>query len=158
MNKKLLLRLSLFNGAETKNGQIIKMLCLIFVMNNCLFMCDCGTLPVSQLAEQTVISRLLNGYNKNIRPSEPVSVDMTASIKELISIDKKQQIMTWSLFLSQTWYDDRLSWIPNSSNNIEVFMLPIKSFWIPDTMILNSADVNDYSLASVDFEGQIYRI
>jgi hypothetical protein len=43
-------------------------------------------------------------------------------------------------------------------------MLPVKSLWIPDTMILNSADgngyltVNDYSLASVDYTGQVYMI
>ncbi|CAF2708961.1 unnamed protein product [Rotaria sp. Silwood2] len=63
-----------------------------------------------------------------------------------------------------TWFDDRLSWILNASINIEVVMLPVKSIWIPDTMILNSADasgyltVSDYSLASVYYTGQVYMI
>ena len=89
---------------------------------------------------------------------------MTASIKQVVSIDEKQQIMTSSLFISQTWYDDRLSWTPNASNNIEVVMLPVKSLWIPDTMVLNSADANayltvsDYSFASVDYDGLVYMI
>ncbi|CAF1179055.1 unnamed protein product [Rotaria sp. Silwood1] len=73
--------------------------------------------------------------------------------------------MTSSLFISQTWYDDRLSWtIDASNNNITVVMLPVKSLWIPDTMILNSADasgyltVSDYSLASVYYTGHVYMI
>jgi hypothetical protein len=72
--------------------------------------------------------------------------------------------MTSSSFISQTWHDTRLSWTPSPNSNIEVVMLPVKSLWIPDTMILNSADtrgyftVSDYSLASVDNEGQVYMI
>ena len=43
-------------------------------------------------------------------------------------------------------------------------MLPVKSLWIPDTMILNSGDargyltVSDYSLASLSYTGQVYMI
>lgn len=143
---------------------MVKILFLIIWTSNFIALLDSGSLPASQLAEQTLITTLLNGYNKNIRPYNQVSVDMTAAIKQVISIDEKLQIMTSSLFISQTWYDDRLSWTPNASNAIRVVMLPVKSLWIPDTMILNSADtnayltVNDYSLASVDYEGQVYMI
>jgi hypothetical protein len=43
-------------------------------------------------------------------------------------------------------------------------MLPVKSLWIPDTMILNSTDtsgyftISDYSLASIYYTGQVYII
>ena len=137
----------------------IVMLCYSFVLSNG------GSLPPSQLTEQTLITGLLTGYNKNIRPNDQITVDITAKIQQIVSIDEKQQIMTSSSFISQTWVDDRLSWTPGpSNNNIEVVMLPVKSLWIPDTMILNSADtsgylaVNDYSLASVDSTGQVYMI
>jgi hypothetical protein len=140
---------------------MLKFLLFVILLNN---LCDCGSLPASQIVEQTLITTLLNGYNKNVRPDDQVSVDITAAIKQVVAIDEKQQIMTSSSFISQTWYDDRLSWTPNASNNIEVVILPVKSLWIPDTMILNSADtnayitVNDYSLASVDYTGQVYMI
>ncbi|CAF4685823.1 unnamed protein product [Rotaria socialis] len=122
---------------------------------------DCGTLPAAQQAEQTLITSLLNAYNKNIRPEELVSVSITAALKQILTLDEKQQIMTSSSYISQTWNDDRLSWTPNSSNNIEVVMLPVKSLWLPDTMILNSGDtsgyltVSDYSLASVLYTGKV---
>ncbi|CAF0788447.1 unnamed protein product [Adineta steineri] len=129
------------------------------------YFCDCGSLPDSQLAEQTLITTLLSDYNKNIRPDTQVSVDVSASLQQIVAIDEKQQIMTTSSFISQTWFDYRLSWTPNdTNNNISVLMLPVKTLWIPDTMILNSADasgyltVSDYSLASVYYTGQVYMI
>ena len=159
-----MVRLNSIDRIEIENRKIMKIFFFIFLLSNCFYLCHCGTLPPSQLSEQTLINTLLNGYNKNMRPYRQVSVDMTAAIKQILSIDEKQQIMTSSLFICQTWYDDRLSWTPNASSNIEVVMLPVKSLWIPDTMILNCADtnvyltVNDYSLASVDYEGQVYMI
>ncbi|CAF4887094.1 unnamed protein product, partial [Rotaria sp. Silwood1] len=144
---------------------MIKLLAFIILLCYLFYFCHGGTLPASQLAEQTLITTLLNGYNKNIRPDDQVSIDITASLQQIVFIDEKQQIMTSSLFISQTWYDDRLSWtIDASNNNITVVMLPVKSLWIPDTMILNSADasgyltVSDYSLASVYYTGKVYMI
>ncbi|CAF1352425.1 unnamed protein product [Rotaria sp. Silwood1] len=143
---------------------MIKVLASIILLCYLFYFCNCGTLSTSQLAEQTLITTLLNGYNKNIRPNDQVSVDITASLQQIVAIDEKQQIMTSSLFISQTWFDDRLSWTPNASNNIEVVMLLVKNLWIPDTMILNSADANgyltvsDYSLTSVYYTGQVYMI
>ena len=126
---------------------------------------DCGSLPPGQLDEEMLINRLLAGYNKNIRPNDQVSIDITAKLQQIVAIDERQQIMTSSSFIAQSWLDERLSWALNASNtSISVVMLPVKSLWIPDTMILNSADANgyltvsDYSLASVAFTGQVYMI
>ncbi|CAF1067888.1 unnamed protein product [Rotaria sordida] len=143
---------------------MIKLLVFIVLLCYLFNFSDCEALRASQLAEQTLITTLLSGYNKNIRPDDQVSVDIAYSIQQIVSIDEKQQIMTSSSFISQVWYDERLSWTPNASNNINVVMLPVKSLWIPDTMILNSADasgyltVSDYSLASVDYTGAVYMI
>ncbi|CAF1276435.1 unnamed protein product [Rotaria sp. Silwood1] len=143
---------------------MIKLLYLIIFLCNLFYFCKCGTLPASQLAEATLITTLLNPYNKNVRPDDQVSVDITAKLQQIVAIDEKQQIMTSSSFISQSWTDDRLSWTPSSNNNITVVMLPVKSLWIPDTMVLNSADssgyftVSDYSLASVKYTGAVYMI
>jgi nicotinic acetylcholine receptor, invertebrate len=143
------------------------MTALVFLLSiaNLLYVCDCGTLPAAQVAEASLITLLFTGYNKNIRPDSEVSIDITSKLQQIVAIDEKQQIMTSSSFISQTWYDDRLSWTLNNPNhNITVVMLPVKSLWIPDTMVLNSADANgylpvsDYSLASVYYTGQVYMI
>src|SRR5689334_15378510 len=128
---------------------MIKLLAFITLICYLFYCCDCGTLPASQIAEQALIRTLLTDYNKNIRPEDQVSVDITATIQQIVGIDEKQQIMTSSSFISQQWYDDRLTWSPNASNyNIKVVMLPVKSLWIPDTMVLNSADASGYFTVS----------
>ncbi|CAF4840870.1 unnamed protein product, partial [Rotaria sp. Silwood1] len=143
---------------------MIKLLSFIILVCYFFLFCNGGTLPTAQTDEQTLITTLLTNYSKNIRPDEQVSIDITASLQQIVAIDEKQQIMTSSLFFSQSWIDSRLSWTPTASNNITVVMLPVKSLWIPDTMILNSADasgyltVSDYSLASVYYTGQVYMI
>lgn len=144
----------------------MRALLFFIIFSNFLFgFGNCGELPADQQEEQTLITTLLKNYTKNIRPASQVSVDITASLKQILSIDEKQQIMTSSLFIVQKWIDQRLSWTPNSSNNsIQVVMLPTKSLWIPDTMIMNSADssgylsVSDFSLASVSDTGLVYLI
>ena len=112
-----------------------------------------------------LINRLLAGYNKNITPDDQVSVDITAKLQQIVTIDERQQTMTSSSLMSQSWFDERLSWSLNASNtSLIVVVLPMKSLWIPDTMIWTSADANgylmvsDYSLASVAFTGQVYMI
>ena len=139
--------------------KIIRLSVFVILVYYLFHFCACGTLPASQLAEQTLITTLLTGYNKNIRPDDQVSVTINAVLQQIVALDEKQQIMTSSSFIIQAWGDERLSWTPSSNNNIEVVMLSVKSIWIPDTMILNSADtsgyltVNDYSLASVYYLG-----
>ena len=131
-----------------------------------LFICShAGSLPNGQQTEQRLIANLTGtGYNKNIRPDDQVPMDITASIQQILSIDDKQQIMTSSLFITQAWTDERLSWTPSAYSYINVTMLPVKNIWIPDTFILNSADssgylsVSDYSLASVYYDGSVTMI
>lgn len=138
---------------------------LPFIILYCEFisLLSSGSLPDEQQVEATLINSLLNGYNKIVQPNKVVEVEITANIKQIIGIDEKQQVMTSSLIISQIWNDQRLSWsIDYNYSNISVVMLPVKSIWIPDTMILNSADtsgyltINDYSLAAVDYTGEVF--
>ena len=141
------------------------MISFIFIVFAQFFCTHAGTLPPIQQAEEALVISLLQGYNKFIRPENTVSVRITTEIRQIVSIDEKQQIMTSSSFISQAWRDERLSWTPSPSNfDISVLMIPVKSIWIPDTMVLNSADssgyftISDYALASVNWFGEVYMI
>ena len=122
-------------------------------------------LPANQTVEQALVATLLNGYNRNIRPSDQVSVSIGVEFKQLIGLDEKNQILTSSLFLKQWWIDGRLQWTPASYNNIEVLMISVKSVWAPDTNVLNSASgdgylkINsDFSYAAVYYTGEVFFI
>jgi hypothetical protein len=56
---------------------MIKLLAFTILVWYSLDFCDCALSAIQQ-AEQT-LTALLNGYNKNIRPDDQVSVDITAT-------------------------------------------------------------------------------
>lgn len=121
-------------------------------------------LSTTQQSEQTLLTTLLTGYNKQIRPSVTVNINATVAVKQIISLDEKNQILSTSNYISQEWNDPRLKWTPSAYSNIDVIMMQAKSIWIPDTTVLNSADtdsyfrLSDYSLASVRNDGNVYLI
>ena len=123
----------------------------------------CGQLDTNQTLEQNLFNTLMSGYNKNIRPTVRVQVNMTVSLKHIVSLDEKNQVLLTSSYISQEWYDPRLTWSVNV-NNTNIMMIPVKSLWIPDTMVLNTADsdgylkYSDFSLATVQSDGHVFVI
>lgn len=123
---------------------------------------NCESLNEYQTAEQKLMTDLLASYNKNIRPSPKLTGDLLLYIRQITSLDEKNQIMTSSCYFSEKWIDPRLKWNPADYNNVKMFYVPVKNIWIPDLMVVNTADsngfltVNDYNLASVFSNGTVY--
>ena len=67
-------------------------------------------LSVGQQAENTLVTNLFKNYVRTIRPDITVSVAISIQLKQIISLDEKNQILSTTSFISQTWYDPRLSW------------------------------------------------
>ena len=124
--------------------------------------CECGVLNLNQTAELNLFNNLTSGYNRIIQPSEKVSINVTASLKQILSIDEKQQIMITSIHFSQQWIDQRLQWNPADFNGIQVTFIQANKIWLPDTVILNAAEgngfltINDFNLVIVRHDGQVY--
>ena len=137
---------------------------LLLIIFTIIGIIDCQ-LSANQTVEQSLVATLLNGYNKNIRPSDQVDVALAMQLKQITSIDEKNQIMTSSCYVNQWWYDGRLSWNPALYNDIQVLVIFLKNIWAPDTTILNSASgdgylkINgDFSYVSVLYTGYVYYI
>jgi hypothetical protein len=141
-----------------------KYLIFFLLAKHLLIFFNCAVLNSNQQAEQNLLEALTKNYSKYIRPTEQVTINMTLSLKQIVSVDEKNQIMTTSNHISQEWVDARLEWNKSDYNGISVMMVPVKNIWIPDTIILNTADpdgylrLSDYSLASVKSDGQVYLI
>ena len=56
-------------------------------------------------AEQTLVSSLLNSaYSVNVRPSPTTTIYVNVQLKQIISLDEKNQLLTISCFIEQFWY------------------------------------------------------
>ncbi|XP_020847304.1 neuronal acetylcholine receptor subunit beta-2 isoform X1 [Phascolarctos cinereus] len=116
--------------------------------------------------EERLVEHLLDParYNKLIRPatngSELVTVQLTVSLAQLISVHEREQIMTTNVWLTQEWEDYRLTWKPEEFDNMKKVRLPSKHIWLPDVVLYNNADgvyeVSFYSNAVVSYDGSIF--
>ena len=133
--------------------------CLVFIFK--ITKCQ---LSINQQYEQNLTAKLFNSYySRDVRPDDQVTISVSIQLKQIISLDEKNQVLTVSCFIEQWWNDPRLSWTPASNNNINVLMLNLKKIWVPDTIVLNSADgdgylkINsDFSYVPVDYNGNVY--
>ena len=144
------------------------MILIIFlIFHACLFTCPLNVNarkinPRENLDDYNVYMNVTTVYNSKIRPNTTVLITMSMSLKQIVSIDEKNQIMTSNSLLSLQWTDTRLSWDPKNYNNASEILIPVNKLWTPDLFVINTADSNGYiqvssqSLALVDFTGYIF--
>lgn len=89
---------------------------------------------------------LMVNYNRNTRPAkspfEPLIVHVKLRLSQIIDVHELDQIMTCSIWLKQSWIDNKLSWRPESYGGVRVLYVPYEMIWVPDIVLLNNADSN----------------
>jgi hypothetical protein len=85
-------------------------------------------------------------YNKFERPvqndSEPVSVDIGLTLRQILDFDVKKQALTINAWLTMAWQDYSLIWKPEDYGNITTIRVPNTKIWIPDIVLYNSLGEN----------------
>jgi hypothetical protein len=122
-------------------------------------------LSLNQQAENKLVTNLFKNYSRTVRPDVTVDISVSIQLKQIISLDEKNQILSTTSFISQKWFDPRLSWDTALNDNIEVIMVSLKNIWLPDTMIINSASGDgylklngDFGYCSIFYDGFVYFI
>jgi len=94
------------------------------------------------------------------------------SLRQIVSLDEKSQIMTSNIYVAAIWTDGRLKWFPYSQsvsgqsnfNNLTSIVLPATSIWTPDLFVINIAGTNGYipitssSLVEVNYKGEVFML
>jgi hypothetical protein len=65
------------------------------------------------------------------------------SLKQIVSFDEKNQILTTNVNFYLTWYDERLSWSPKNYSGITNIQAHASEFWLPDISIINAAGTSN---------------
>jgi hypothetical protein len=65
-------------------------------------LCHGGQLSALQKIEQSLITNLLKGYNKIVRPDATVIGEYIVFLRQIVSVDEKNQIMTSSSYIYVT--------------------------------------------------------
>ena len=80
-----------------------------------------------------------NKQHVDIIENGSLLVTILLSLKQIVSLDEKNQILTTNFYLMLKWGDPRLMWNPLEYNNISSIIVPANKFWLPDLAIMNSA-------------------
>lgn len=97
-------------------------------------------------AEAQLIDTLLCDYNPEARPvstfSESIQVEFELALKQIISLDIKNQHLTTAAWMYFTWRDAFLKWKPSDWNGVTEIRMGIDRIWRPDILLYNSVSPN----------------
>ena len=86
-------------------------------------------LAVCSDQETNLINDLMRDYQKYSRPVSdpnfPLHLNITLTLKQIIDLDERNQLLKTNLWLEYYWFDDKLKWktvckISNDYNNDEI--------------------------------------
>ncbi|KAF6024543.1 hypothetical protein EB796_017147 [Bugula neritina] len=91
--------------------------------------------------EVRLINDLLAKYNAYERPAkndnDPLKVEFQVTLRSIIDVDEKNQMINTNLWLDYRWNDYKLVWNVSEYGNINEIRLPQKLIWKPDILMYN---------------------
>jgi hypothetical protein len=111
--------------------------------------------------EDKIKSYIFQGYDKLTRPTFKVNIGLQLVLKQIVSLDEQNQLMTSSSNIIMFWYDRRLRW---NLDNFSMPAIPVQPFqiWYPsDLFITNTADtdgfipINSNNYMYINYDGLI---
>ena len=92
-------------------------------------------------------------YDRTIRPADSTNIYLKMTMKQIIGLNEKTQIITTSSYLFAYWIDSRLKWDPTKYNNLYAITVPLSQIWLPDLYVVNTADSNGFLSMSSNYYG-----
>ncbi|KAK3727962.1 hypothetical protein QZH41_015910, partial [Actinostola sp. cb2023] len=107
--------------------------------------------------ERALLKKLfMTGYNKQERPvindSNAVTVVLGMTLNQIIDVDEKNQILTTSAWVRQTWFNPHLSWNVTEFGGLKTINVSPKNVWLPDIVLYDNADED------LSFSGNLDRL
>eukprot|EP00105_Crassostrea_gigas_P015880 XP_011433049.1 PREDICTED: neuronal acetylcholine receptor subunit beta-3 [Crassostrea gigas] len=95
------------------------------------------------LTEKRLRLYLFSEYNSMTRPvqnySHAVTVGVGLWLNQILDLDEKKQIITTSVWVKETWFDESLKWDPNKYENTTRLVVFSTKLWLPDMFVFNTA-------------------
>uniref|UniRef100_A0A670YT76 Neurotransmitter-gated ion-channel ligand-binding domain-containing protein n=1 Tax=Pseudonaja textilis TaxID=8673 RepID=A0A670YT76_PSETE len=101
------------------------------------------SLPVSLQGEyqRKLYRELLKNYNPLERPvandSQPLTVSFSLSLRQIMDVDEKNQVLTTNVWLGMHWTDYYLQWNTSEYPGVKNVRFPAGQIWKPDILLYN---------------------
>ncbi|XP_046842942.1 neuronal acetylcholine receptor subunit alpha-10-like [Xenia sp. Carnegie-2017] len=97
---------------------------------------------------------LFKNYSSKSLPSlnktTPVRVKVGTTLRQILDVDEKHQVMVTSIWFRLYWKDETLSWNPLHYKNVKELHIDDKDIWVPDISIYNTASDEDILYKRLD--------
>nr|XP_028562615.1 neuronal acetylcholine receptor subunit alpha-7 isoform X2 [Podarcis muralis] len=94
--------------------------------------------------QRKLYKELLKNYNPLERPvandSQPLTVSFSLSLRQIMDVDEKNQVLTTNIWLHMYWTDYYLQWNMSEYPGVKNVRFPDGQIWKPDILLYNSAD------------------
>ncbi len=79
-----------------------------------LLLLQCASPSLSAVAENELVTWLMDGYNREERPvrdeSQPVELSVKLELRQILDLDEKNQVLKTNMWLHLSWTDFNLRW------------------------------------------------
>lgn len=91
-------------------------------------------LPISTQVNITsqrklLADKLLTGYDKNVKPEGQVNISIQVFLMQIVNVFEKDQIISLNTWITQSWYDQRLTWDPIAYAGLDFTAISSDKFW-----------------------------
>ncbi|XP_045216592.2 acetylcholine receptor subunit beta-like 1 [Mercenaria mercenaria] len=126
----------------------------ILLLLNAVYALECDPTKIKgemtqQLKYECLVQTLFDPskYSPLVRPvaniSEPLNVDFSIQLSQIITLDEKNQVMKTNVWLQLYWVDYQLRWSDSQVyQEIGVVRIRPELVWRPDVVLFNNADGN----------------
>ncbi|KAF4082892.1 hypothetical protein AMELA_G00133820 [Ameiurus melas] len=87
---------------------------------------------------------LMKDYNPLERPvfndTQTLTVNFSFSLRQIMDVDEKNQVLTTNIWLQLYWFDHYLKWNVSEYPGVTSVRFPDSQIWKPDILLYNSAD------------------
>ena len=98
---------------------------------------------VLAMEQQRLMKHLFRNYDKNVRPvsdpSKNITIRIVPSVRQIVEINERQQVLVVYFWLRLYWYDKNFVWNKSDYSNITNFNVEPDKIWLPDMSLYNSA-------------------
>ncbi|XP_060070491.1 neuronal acetylcholine receptor subunit alpha-2-like [Ylistrum balloti] len=102
----------------------------------------------------SVHTNLWTGYNKLVRPSDVVTVEVEFILLSINDLNLKQQKFSTAGFFTMFWTDSRLTWTPSANENVSFVYANENIIWKPELVVDNSIS----QISIISDENLLYRV
>ncbi|KAL4239553.1 acetylcholine-gated cation-selective channel [Mactra antiquata] len=102
-----------------------------------------GMTSSDNVVSSELYAKLFTNYKTQLIPvcnaGDNVNITFDIALRQIITLDEKDQILTTNVWIRMSWFDCRLKWNTTKYNDVSEMFVPYSEVWTPDLALYDSS-------------------